>query len=935
MTVLALNQIRANARKFSLDWQDAIKENAESQTFWNEFFEVFGVNRRKVGGLFEMPIKKQSGTQGRIDVFWKKRLLCEQKSRGEDLDKAITQALGYLESLDQYHEDDFPRYVIVCDFQTLKLFDTETQDSRQLQVADLADHIELFGFMSGYEVEFRAEQEAVSIAAALQMGKLHDQLKKNGYDGHPLKVMLIRLLFCMFAEDTGIFNLHQFKDFIEKRTHKDGSDLGDRLSTLFYNLNLEKRQSNLDETIAAFPYINGELFAEMMPPSAFDALMRQQLIDTCYFDWKSISPEIFGALFQSVMHKDERRNLGAHYTSEENILKVINSLFLAELRAKFEEIKAKKQSNIRASGLHAFHDTISRMTFLDPACGCGNFLIVAYRELRLLELDVIEQLKKDDKQLVMDVGALIRCNVDQFYGIEIDEFPSQIARVAMWLVDHQMNLLVSARFGTHFARIPLKQSAHIQHANALQVEWPITDFILGNPPFIGHQWRTKEQQADVEKVFPHDSKFGKVDFVGAWFVKAARIMAKTPNIRTAFVSTNSICQGEQVGILWGWIFSQGLHIQFAHRTFVWQSAAKGKAAVHCVIVGFGLDQDRAKTIFEYETLKDEHDKKIEVITPIAANNINQYLVDAPNVLLPSRSKPPQGMPAMTKGSQPTDGGHLIVDAAAKSALLAKYPDLAEFIKPFIGGYELINGGERYCLWFADALPSQLKKIGQYPEIKARIEGVKQVRLASPTASVKELANEPYLFTQNRQPSSTFLAIPEVSSERREYIPIGFLTPDYVPSNKIYILPNVGLYEFGILTSRLHMAWMRVVAGRLKSDYSYSPNVYQLFPWPTIEAKHKAKIEQLAQAVLDARSEAFSKDPKASLATLYDPDFMPKPLRQAHQQLDKAVDAAYGKTKFNTEAERVAFLFELYQHYTAPTAPIDPPTKPKTPRKAAK
>ena len=500
MTVLALNQIRANARKFSLDWHDAVKENAESQTFWNEFFEVFGVNRRKVGGLFEMPIKKQSGTQGRIDVFWKKRLLCEQKSRGEDLDKAITQALGYLTSLDQYHADDFPRYVIVCDFQTLKLFDTETQDSRQLQVADLADHIDSFGFMSGYEVEFRREQEAVSIAAALQMGKLHDQLEQNGYEGHPLKVMLIRLLFCMFAEDTGIFNAHQFKDFIETRTQKDGSDLGDRLSSLFYNLNLKKRQKNLDETTAAFPYINGELFAEMMPPSAFDALMRAQLIETCYFDWKSISPEIFGALFQSVMHKDERRNLGAHYTSEENILKVISSLFLAELRAKFEEIKAKKQSNIRASGLHAFHDTISRMTFLDPACGCGNFLIVAYRELRLLELDVIEQLKKDDKQLVMDVGALIRCNVDQFYGIEIDEFPSQIARVAMWLVDHQMNLLVSRRFGMNYARIPLKQSAHIQHANALQVDWPTTDFILGNPPFIGKSNQNAAQKSDLAAV---------------------------------------------------------------------------------------------------------------------------------------------------------------------------------------------------------------------------------------------------------------------------------------------------------------------------------------------------------------------------------------------------------------------------------------------------
>jgi type I restriction-modification system DNA methylase subunit len=523
---LSPNQIRANARQFSLDWQGAIKENAESQTFWNEFFAVFGINRRKIGGLFEMPIKKKSGTQGRIDVFWKKRLLCEQKSRGEDLDKAIEQALGYLQSLDQYHSDDFPRYVIVCDFQTLKLLDTHTQDSRQIQVADLADHIELFGFMSGYEVEFRAVQEATNIKAAEKMGRLHDELERNGYDGHPLKVMLIRLLFCMFAEDTGIFNRYQFEDLISKRTREDGSDLAGWLNQLFDTLNRlhDKRFKNLDEQLDAFAYINGELFAETMPPAAFDAPMRKELIAACQMDWRTISPEIFGALFQSVMNKNERRNLGAHYTNEENILKVVSSLFMDELRAEFAQIQAKKQANVRASSLHSFHDKISRLTFLDPACGCGNFLIVAYRELRLLELAVIEQLQKDDQQLVMDVGLLIRCQVSQFYGIEIEEFPAQIARVAMWLVDHQMNMEVSRRFGMHYARIPLKQSAHIENANALQVEWPVTDFILGNPPFLGKTYQNKNQKDDLAKVCMGIPSAGNLDFVAAWYIKAVQTL---------------------------------------------------------------------------------------------------------------------------------------------------------------------------------------------------------------------------------------------------------------------------------------------------------------------------------------------------------------------------------------------------------------------------
>jgi hypothetical protein len=802
--------------------------------------------------------------------------------------------------------------VIVCDFEKLQLHDLEKNQHQEILIANLADHAELFGFISGYEVEFRVLQEAANIAAAERMGRLHDQLQENGYDGHELKVMLIRLLFCMFAEDTGIFNKCQFEDLIVKRTAADGSDLADRLNTLFYVLNQEKRLKNLDEQLANFAYINGELFAEPMPPAAFDAAMRQELLEACRTDWSHISPEIFGALFQSVMDKTERRNLGAHYTSEENILKVINSLFLDELKAELAEIKAKKQTAIRKSAADQFHQKIAALTFLDPACGCGNFLIVAYRELRLLELEVIELVHK--KGQLLDVETMIRCNVNQFYGIEIDEFPSQIARVAMWLIDHQMNRLVSERFGIHYARIPLKQSAHIVHGNALQVDWAVTDYIFGNPPFIGHQWRTAEQQADVEKVFPKSDKFGKVDFVGAWFVKAAELMKIHPETRSAFVSTNSIVQGEQTGILWGWMFSQGLFIQFAHRTFQWSSAAKGKAAVHCVVVGFGKDTARSKTIFEYDNIKGQ-------AIAISAKNINQYLVDAPNIIIPSRSKPPLGMPAMIQGNKPVDGGNLVLNSVEKIDLLVKYSDLAPFIRPFIGGQELINGEERFCLWFADASSNQLKQVSQYPEIKMRIEGVKKVRLASPTASVRELANQPYLFTQNRQPRSNFLAVPEVSSERRDYIPIGFLTADHVPSNKIYMIPDVGLYEFGVLTSTMHMAWMRTVCGRLKSDYSYSPNVYQLFPWIKISDPQKVKIELLAQNVLDERKNEFVKDSKTTLASLYDPDFMPVGLRKAHQQLDKAVDAAYGKRKFATEAERVAFLFELYQQYTVDSIQI--------------
>ncbi len=912
---LSTDQIRANARKFSLEWKDETRERAESQTFWNEFFAVFGINRRHVG-IFEAAFKKAKGTQGFIDVYWPKKLVCEQKSRGADLEKATEQALEYLQAIAKVNPDDLPRYVIVCDFARLRLYDIETKQHQEIFIAELADHIHLFNFFSDGLTEIREKEQAANIKAAERMGVLHDKLEENGYEGHELKVMLIRLLFCLFAEDTGIFEKYQFQNLIRQRTKEDGSDLAGWIGQLFETLNRspEKRLKNLDQQLKDFAYINGDLFKEHMPTAAFDAEMRQILLEACAMDWANISPEIFGSLFQSVMDKEQRRHLGAHYTSEENILKVISSLFLDELRAEFEEIKNRGKGKARTSALDMFHQKLAGLTFLDPACGCGNFLVVAYRELRLLELEVIEQLYK--KGQLLEVGTVVRCNVNQFFGVEIEEFPAQIARVAMWLVDHQMNLLVSEHFGVHFARIPLRESADIRHANALQVDWPVTDYIFGNPPFLGRNYQSVEQKTDLLKVCFDIKNAASLDFVSAWYVKAARMLSNQKETRVAFVSTNSITQGEQVPILWGWMLAQGMVIQFAHRTFQWQSPSRGKAAVHCVIVGFGRLDIKNKKLFFYENIKEEP------ICQIAAN-INPYLINGKNILVDKRSKPLCLSPTMTRGSQPTDGGNLIFSATARDDFISEEPNAEKWIKPFDMGDDFINNNSRYCFWLKNCPPQELKTM---PLVLSRIQKVKEMRLASSKASTREWANSPTLFTEDRQPNSDYLAIPRVSSERRDYIPIGFLSKEFIAGDKLQIIPEANFYVMGVLSSMMHNAWNRAVSGRLKSDYQYSVGiVYNNFPWPMNPTeKQKQAIEDAAQEVLDARKNY----PDSSLADLYDPILMPADLLKAHKKLDKAVDAAYGKKGFENEAERVAFLFDLYQQYTSPTAPLEPETKPK-------
>ena len=741
--------------------------------------------------------------------------------------------------------------------------------------------------------------------AAERMGKLHDRLKASGYTGHALEVYLVRLLFCLFADDTGIFQREAFRDYLETHTTEDGRDLGMHLHQLFQILNtLEaQRQKALDEDLASFPYVNGRLFEENLPVASFDTAMREALTDCADLDWSKISPAVFGALFQSVMDEKARRNLGAHYTSETNILKLIKPLFLDALWEEFGKVKNNKNR------LFEFHKKLRSLTFFDPACGCGNFLVIAYRELRLLELEILRAVHKGPGSQFVDIYQELQLDVDQFFGIEIEEFPSQIAQVALWLMDHQMNVRVADEFGMYFARIPLKTSPYIVHGNALQLDWESVvpkerlSYILGNPPFAGSKYQSDEQRAEIVELFGGITGSGILDYVTGWYVKAAGLM-QGMKIACAFVSTNSVSQGEQVGILWGELLRRGMKISFAHRTFQWSNEARGVAAVHCVIIGMVHGEPTQRTIYEYENLRGEPHA-------IPAGNINPYLVDAPDVLLPRRDQPLCDVPEIGIGNKPIDDGNYLFTTEQRDEFLRQEPDARAYFRRWLGADEFINRYERWCLWLGDVAPDVLRGM---PMVMARVEAVRQFRLASKSAPTRKLANTPTRFHVENIPDAPYLLIPEVSSERRAFIPMGFIQPDTMSSNLVKIASGATPYHFGVLNSTMHMAWVRYTCGRLKSDYRYSKDiVYNNYPWPREPSDKQIKaIEAAAQDVLDARE----KFPQSSLADLYDPLTMPPELTKAHQALDRVVDAAYGKRTFASDAERVAFLFELYQQYTS-------------------
>ena len=891
--MISLSEIRNRALKFQKEWEGEKYERGEAQSFWNDFFQIFDVSRRRVA-TFEEPIKKLGGSQGFIDLFWKGQLLIEHKSFGKDLGRAKTQALDYFPNIP---DRDLPKFVLVCDFQNFELYDLDENIEYHFPLNELHKNIEIFAFIAGYVKKAYKEEEPTNRAAAELMGKLHDKLLENGYEGHELELYLTRLLFCMFAEDTGIFPKNGFREFIDIYTDEDGRNLGSQIGYLFqiFDTPNDKRPKSLDESFAQFPYINGSVFSEQIRIASFDRSMREMLLDACSFDWSLISPAIFGSMFQASMDSTKRGELGAHFTSETNILKAIKPLFLDELWEEFEKVKKTPKQ------LHAFHDKISRLHFLDPACGSGNFLVIAYREIKLLEFEILKITK----------SLLPLIHIDQFYGFEIEELPSRITQTAMLLIDHQMNLRFAQMFGEPHFNIPIKDSANIFNVNALRVDWKELlkdthiDYIIGNPPFLGSKLQSKEQKEDMTIVFNGVKNAGDLDFVAAWYIKAAQLIQGT-NGKVALVSTNSITQGEQVGILWQELFNRyHVKIHFAHRTFKWNNEAKRNAAVFCVIIGFASYDTKIKRIFEYETpISEAHE--------IIVQNINPYLVSGDDFFISSKRKHIQNsVPQILFGGMPNDGGNFLFTDDEKEKFLAVEPKAERYIKSLISAKEYLNGKNRWCLWLKECPPNELSAM---PHVLERVNNVKKLRSESNREATKKLAKTPMLFGEDRQPDGNYIFIPRHSSENRDYIPMDFFTKDYIAGDTGLAIPCARLFDFALLTSKIHNDWVRYTCGRIKSDYRYSNEiVYNNFPFPQeITDKQREQIETLAQTILDARTQF----PDSSLADLYNPLTMPPKLLKAHEALDKAVDKLYRKEGFKSDTERVAHLFELNRALTS-------------------
>jgi len=923
---LSWNEVRTRARAFSKEWENESSEDAEAKTFWDAFFKVFGVHRRRVA-TFETPVKKESGQGGFIDLLWKGVLLVEHKSKGKDLDRAGSQAFDYFPGL---KDRDLPRYVVVSDFGQIRLYDLDSESGKdeycEFPLSELYHHVKVFGFMMGMPTQKVRPEAPVNRKAIERLSALHDQLADAGYTGPNLEGLLIRLVFCFFADDTSLFEVQQFYEWVANETSDDGADTGSRLHELFEVLNTEpgKRGKNLSATLAAFPYVNGGLFNDRLAVPSFTREMRDSLLDAGALGWGGVSPAIFGGMFQGLMSKVDRRKLGAHYTRETNILRVIKPLFLDGLWVDFEAGKTSQKK------LQTLHAKLRTLRFFDPACGCGNFLVVIYRELRLLELAILREFYKTDKQQQMqnDIDQNVWLNVDQFYGIEIDEKAAHIAKLAMWLTDHQLNLQIGEAFGTYFKRLPLITTANIIYGNALTVDWRSvlppamgTVYVVGNPPFVGAKNMDDGQRADANAVFGTMRNGGILDFVAAWYVKAAHYIDGT-KVRCAFVSTNSITQGEQAGVLWSWLFARGIKIHFAHRTFQWSNEAKGKAAVHCVIVGFAVGDWPSKTLYEYDDIQGDPRATL-------AKNINPYLVDFDDVVLPRRTKPLFDAPELGIGNKPIDGGFYLFTPEERDAFIAAEPASSSLFRRWIGSDEFLNGFERWCLYVNEASSEALRKM---PLVMQRIENVRKFRKGAgpnsdgkmgkkkPAATTQALGDTPRRFHVENIPTKPYCVVPKVSSEKREFIPLGFEEPSTLASDLLFVVPGADLYDFGILSSTMHNAWIRYTCGRLESRYRYSGTiVYNNFPWPEApSSSERAVIEAAALAVLTARKAAVG-----SLADMYDPNAMDNGLRKAHKTLDKAVDKLYSggnRMLLTTDSQRVVFLFGLYSKRASPAAP---------------
>lgn len=931
---MAESKQRIAAQKFAKQWEGKGYEKGQSQPFWLSLLrDVYGVERPESSISFEdqVHLDHTSFIDGYIAQT---KVMIEQKSLGKSLNAAIKQSDGSLlnpfQQAKRYITElplsKHPRFVVTCNFEEFYVYDMERPHGEPeiIKLADLPKEYYRLSFLVDEEnIHLRKEME-VSIKAGEIVGLIYDALlkqyinKENEETLKSLNKLCVRLVFCLYAEDAGIFGkqdmfLDYMKQFETKHFRKALIDLFRILDT-----KTEDRDPYLEEELAAFPYVNGGLFAdEVIEIPMFTDEIRELILTkaSADFDWSEISPTIFGAVFESTLNPETRRKGGMHYTSIENIHKVIDPLFMYDLNKEFEQIKEIKQEKNKNKKLEEFQNKIANLTFLDPACGSGNFLTETYISLRKLENEILFELLKGQ----ITLGAItnpIKVSISQFYGIEINDFAVTVAKTALWIAESQMMKKTEDIVHMDLDFLPLKTYTNIVEGNALRIDWEdVVDkgklnYIMGNPPFVGASMQTKEQKEDIMEVYKENgknySRSGKLDYVAGWYFKAAQLMHRT-NIETALVSTNSVCQGELVEDIWKPIYEKyDININFAHQTFIWDSESSLKAHVHCVIIGFSCTKNNdKKKLYSNERMQ-------------FVENINAYLINAPNIFIQSRKNPISNVFKCSRGNQPTDGGNLIIESCDYSEFITKEPLAKKYIKRLIGSQEFINSKERYCLWLVNVSPSEIKHM---PLVMDRISKVKAMRLASTFEQTRELANKPTTFRETLNPAS-YIVIPRVSSERRKYIPMGFLDSDTIPTDSVIIIPDATIYYLGILTSNIHMAWVRAFCGRLKSDYRYSKDiVYNNFPWCSPTEAQRAKIEKTAQEILDARALY----PECSLADLYDELTMPPELRCAHQENDKAVMEAYGfyeknpstnKRRWLTESETIAKLMEMYKEMTS-------------------
>lgn len=889
---ISWQEIRKRALAFTSEWKNESRERAEAQSFWNDFFNIFGLSRRRLAS-FEQPVKKLDGNQGFIDLFWKGVLIVEHKSKGADLDLAHDQAYGYFPNLEQH---ELPQYILVSDFTRFKLYSLEDGQDVTFHIEDLSENIHHLSFIAGYGKKKNYEDIPVNIKAAKKLGELHTSLSNFGYKGHELEVLITRLLFCFFADDAGIFEKKIFAEYLREQTREDGSDLGDKLSSVFQVLNkpVEKRQINISDELNAFPYINGGLFSEITTTSHFDSCLRNLVLECAAFNWSSITPAIFGSLFQFSIIPEKRRDLGSYYTSEDNILKILSPLVLNSLYQKFDELKNLRTH--KETALLKLLSDISKLTFLDPACGCGNFLVVAYRELRMLEILIIQELKEVNPEIA---NLDSKVSTENFYGIEVEELPARIAETALWLTDHQMNMLLIEECGVYRETIPLSKRETIANEDAITFNWNTlvkpcdVDFIIGNPPYKGSNNSTEEKRLLLKEV----TGTGKLDSVCMWFFKAAEFIKDT-DIEVAYVATNSIVGGEQADLLWNpLIMKHGISINFAYKSFKWNNEGPANAAVHVVIVCFAVKSRKSKFIYSHS--------KSNVIEKALAFNISPNLVDADNYFIGRRKKPLSDVPEIRKGNQPTDGGFLLLSDEEKEKLVSEDDRYTKLIKRIMGSREMIHDKKLWCFWLVGVPPSQLKNL---TFLKERLKKVQDKREKSTDPATRKRAATPGLFREQNNPES-YIAIPTTTKEQRKYLTVKFLDSNVIPNNNLFIVPEGTWYHFAILSSSMHRLWTEYVCGRTDNRNRYSKEIgYNNFPWPEVTCENVlSKIEAAAKEIVRERNKIGW-----SLADLYDPLFMPPTLLDAHLKLDKLVEKCYSDSQLHSEVEKLRLLFNLHQ-----------------------